>query len=107
VTIDEPLIGAIKSLDRVSELLLSGATISDEQLQALVTSDNTGYLNVLDISKTSITDAGVAGLADKKYLQKLNIQGSQVTEGFTTQLNAARQGNAEIGPGFKSVEVTK
>lgn len=106
-TIDDQIISDITTLDRVSELLLSGATITDEQLQTLVQSDRTGYLNVLDISKTAITDAGVTGLADKKYLQTLNIKGSQVSEGFVSKLNSARQGNNAIDARFKTIAVTK
>ncbi|MBL8851187.1 MAG: hypothetical protein JNG89_16015 [Planctomycetaceae bacterium] len=106
-TIDDQIIQDIVSLDLVSELLLGGATITDAQLQTLLTSDRTGYLNVLDISKTAITDAGVAGVADKKYLQTLNVQGSQVSEAFAAKLNSDRQGNNDIPAMFKVVAVAK
>lgn len=106
-TVDQQVIQDIISLDRVSELSLSGSTITDEQLQVVLQASNTGYLNVLDVSNTAITDAGLAGLAGKRYLQKLNIQGAQVSDAFTSSLDSERSSNAEVGDGFKKVEVTK
>lgn len=106
-TIDDQVIEDITTLDRVSELILSGSTITDEQMQTLLQSDKTGYLNVLDISNTGVTDAGLEGLEGKKYLQKINIQGSQVTEEFLTSVNGKRNGNSEIRPMFRTIEITK
>lgn len=106
-TIDDQVVADINTVERISELFLSGSNITDEQLQALLESTRTTYLNVVDVSNTSITDAGLEGLAAKRYLQKLNITGSKVTEGAVTALQSKRQANAEIGQQFKKVEVTK
>lgn len=106
-TIDGQVVSDATTIERISELLLSGSTITDEQLQQLLQSNRTVFLNVLDVSNTGITDAGLAGLAHKQYLQKVNIQGSKVTDGFVSTLQSERAADAQIPAQFKSVAVTK
>lgn len=79
VTVDDEIVESVKVLGRVSELDLSGSTITDEQFAALAESEALGVLFKLDISNTGITDAGLRAAKGLAILYDLNVKGSKVT----------------------------
>ena len=93
---DEQLIANLKRLDRVSEFLIPGATITDAQLEEILSSPIGVYFNNVDLSGTGVTDAGVKSLAGCKYLQKANIKGTKISDAFLADLKSKRKNNPDI-----------
>lgn len=79
VTIDDEILASVKTLGRVSELDLSGSTITDQQFAELAKSEALGVTFKLDISNTGITDAGLREAQALAILYDLNVKGSKVT----------------------------
>jgi len=74
----DALIRKIES-DYVTELDFSGSTLTDDQLIKLEAANIGRILLRLDLSNTGITDRGIDQLKSIKFLQSLNLSGTQVT----------------------------
>ena len=95
-------------IGRVTELNFSGSSISDDQLGELNDSaEMTALLLKLDLSKTGITDAGIARMTKFGFLKDLNVAGSKVTSAAIESFKAARKANPDIMPMMKEVNVVQ
>ncbi len=101
-TIADETLTALKALDRVSELNLSGSTLSDEHMARV--NESSTFLMRLDLSKTSVTDQGLAQL-EAGFLNDLDVTGSKITEEGVSQFLKKRADNPQIM--FKAVNVKK
>jgi hypothetical protein len=93
---------------RITELNFTGSSISDDQLAEL--NDNvevTAVLRKLDLSKTGITDAGIAAMTKYGFLADLNLTGTEVTAAAIDSFKKARTENPEIMPMMKNVNVAR
>lgn len=93
--IDDDDIAVLHAINGLAELDLSGSTITDEQLAALVAPDADGGCPVpvlfkLDLSGTPITDNGLRELQALRWLAELNVKGSQVTAAGIQELEQGR-----------------
>jgi hypothetical protein len=89
-TIDDEILDLIEAATPVSELLLSGSTVSDAHA-ARINSDKIGsYLLILDLSKTAFSDTGLAELKNLPLLMELNVTGSKVTSAAATNYKKTR-----------------
>jgi hypothetical protein len=105
--VDEQVIKDLYTLDRITELHIPGATITDGQLQELLTSKIGNFLNSVDFSGTGVTDAGVKPLADCRWLQKAKISGTKISDAFLADMKAQRKKNDQVPGPCKNVAVTK
>jgi hypothetical protein len=92
---------------RISELNLSGSSITDDQIAELNDINLSGVMVKLDLSKTGITDAGIAEMTKFGFLKELNLTGTEVTASAIESFQAARKENADIIPMMKNVNVVK
>jgi hypothetical protein len=98
------LLGKVGNL---SELNFSGSSISDDQIAELNDINLSGTLLKLDLSKTEITDAGIAEMTRFGFLRELNLTGTKVTSAAIESFKAARKANADIIPMMKEVKVVQ
>jgi len=91
-TVDDELIESLKSLDRISELNLSGSKITDEQFATLVKAHTLGMTYKLDMSDTGLSDASLRALTEAKQamLGELNVKGSKVTPAGIAEFSKSR-----------------
>jgi hypothetical protein len=106
-TVDDTLIEDLNQLDRITELHLPGATITDSQLESILSSKLGVFLNVVDVSGTNITDAALKPLVTLAYLQKVNISGTKVSDAFVKEMLAKRKASTGIPSQCKNVAFTK
>jgi len=107
VQFDDKVIENLARLGRVTEFHISGATITDAQMQTILESSIAVFFNNVDISDTSLSDAGVVALPNCKWLQKLNVKGTKVTDSFLSSMRTKRKANTEVPVQCKNVQVTK
>lgn len=93
--VDEEVVGILTSLNRIAELDLSGAKITDEQMKQIAETAG-GVLYKLDISKTELTDATMDVLADRVLLGEVVAAGSKITPGGVNRFRSKRNGNSNV-----------
>jgi len=104
---DEKLIEHLARLDRVTEFHVPGAAITDAQMQQVLTSSIGVFFNDVDVSDTGLSDAGVEALPNCKWLQKVNIKGTKISDSFLNDMKKKRRDNIEVPAQCKNVVVTK
>ncbi len=107
VTVDDQLIEDLGLLDRITELHLPGATVTDAQLEAILSSKVGVFLNAVDFSGTNISDAAVKPLVTAAYLQKANFSGTKISDAFVKDMLAQRRKNSGIPSQCKKVAIVK
>lgn len=95
---------ALKGVDHVSELNLSGTTFGDADVPKL--NELSGFLINLNASGTALTDQGLAQL-DAPHLRQLDVSNTKVTAEGVSSFQKARKENPNIAQGFKNVKVTR
>ena len=102
-TITDQTFEHLRTLERVAELDLSSSTITDAQMPKLA--EVAGVLFKLDLGNTSVTDDGIAPLAERGLLLDLNLKGTKATAAGVAQWKAKRNANPSIGKMFKDTKV--
>jgi hypothetical protein len=97
VTIDDEVLNALKSLGRVSELNLSGSTITDDQFVSLAKPETMGFTFKLDISDTAISDRGFLAAAPLALLSNINVKGSKVTDAGVAEFKQKHPAKNPVG----------
>ncbi len=108
IDITDETLELLGKVGHVTELNFSGSSITDDQVAEL--NDNaeaTAFLLKLDLSKTGITDAGIAAMTKFGFLNELNLTGTEVTAAAIDSFKKARTENAAIMPSMKNVNVVK
>jgi hypothetical protein len=88
-TISDDLIDAMietRKLDKVFDLNLSGSTITDEQLAKLDAGNVLEYAYYLNLSNTGLTDAGLDKCTHVWILTELKVKGSKITQAGVDRL---------------------
>jgi hypothetical protein len=98
---------ALKRLDHVAELNLSGTKITDNDMKHFADSGFAGVLFDLDLSKTEVSDEGLGQLTKSKYLSKLNLAGTKVTDEGVARWQKARSADEQVAQNFKKVKITR
>jgi hypothetical protein len=91
VTIDDEVIELIEKAAPVSELNLSGSTVTDAHAARINAEKIGSFLLVLNLSKTQFSDAGLAELKHLPMLMQLDVTGSKVTKDAATKFQKARR----------------
>ncbi len=91
--LDDEHLSPLAGLDRLKELYLDGAPITDA---ALPTLQQFAKLVTLDLQHTAVTDAGLVHLKSMKQLKLLLLTGSQVTREGVAQLRKSMIGTRII-----------
>lgn len=103
--VDDQLLRQVKSLGNITELNLSKSTLKDEHM-ALFNELGLGTLAMkLDLSHTSITNAGFEKLDNLRFLGQLNLTGTKVTRATVENFKKKRQTDARILPMFRNPTV--
>ena len=80
VKIDEEILGHLANVENMTELKLTGKSVTDDTLARLAESEaGWKFLRVLDLAGTGITDGGLEHLSDWKKLGILILNDTQVT----------------------------
>lgn len=77
--VDDDTLAQLDELQTITELNLSGAAITDEQMKSLASRPATGPLLKLDISNTPVTDAGLLAFAELPLIFQITVTGSKVS----------------------------
>jgi hypothetical protein len=88
--LDDGCIAALRGLDRLEILSLSGNRITDKGL--LLIAQQHPALEYLEIDCTDVSDAGLASLESLKKLKSVSLGGTLVTPEGLKKLQAARPG---------------
>ena len=96
----DALVTAVEK-DPVYELVLSGSTITDEQLAILDAGKVLQKVIVLDLSKTAITDAGLDKLKNHYVISDLKLSGSQATTAGAKRLGDRQIASPQTPQPFK------
>jgi len=107
VTVDDQLIEDLGSFERITELHLPGAIVTDAQLESILSSKVGVFLNAVDFSGANISDAAVKPLVTAAYLQKADFSGTKISDAFVKDMLAQRRKNGGIPNQCKNVKVTK
>jgi hypothetical protein len=107
LTITNEMLEHLKMVGQLTELNLSKSTISDEQLALINQRPTSGFLLVLDLSKTGITDAGLDKLNDLGWLQTLVLKDTKVTPTGVARFKKNRTDDPKIQQGFKNPKVVQ
>jgi Leucine-rich repeat (LRR) protein len=96
-TITDADIKSLREINNLTELDLSGSTVTDIQIAQLVDPDPTGrrpaaQLFRIDLSETNITDDGLKELAALDILSEINLKNSQVTNAGIEEFQKLRSG---------------
>lgn len=94
---------ALSRLVSLSELILKGSKITDEQMAQI---GNLKTLFVLDLSDTPVSDAGIAQLK-QTTLSKLDVSGTKVTPTAIADLEKRYATAPDIHPFFRKIKVVK
>jgi hypothetical protein len=89
-TIDDKVIQHIQTLGKIAELNLSGSTITNQQLAAIVQSGALSVTIKLDISKTQLSDAGLMELAGLHLIYEINAKDTLITPAGIKQYQEKR-----------------
>jgi len=95
-TVDATVLEDIKKLGRISELDFSKSTIDDALVARLDELELGNFLLRLDLSQTSVTDAGFEKIGRLPLLRDLNLTGTKVTAGAVTRFLQNRKNDAKI-----------
>jgi hypothetical protein len=104
---DDALVSDLERLDRISEFHAPGATITDAQMQQILKLGSCSYFNKLDVSNTGLTDSGVEGLANLRWLQEVHVGGTKISEKFLTDMASKRKANKDIPNQTRNVAIKK
>ena len=104
-TITAETFDQLQNVGYVSELNFSGSTLNDALVPRLNEEGVRAVLIKLDLSKTEVSDAGLAQLKDLNLLRELVLTGSKVTADGVSKFQSARQSNPNIPQMFKNVAV--
>lgn len=88
--ISDDLLKQVKQLGNVADLNLSKTNVTDSHLKVMHDLGLHVLLNRLDLSRTSVTDAGLDHLEGCIFLATLNAKGSKVTPGGAERFKAKR-----------------
>ncbi|QDT52352.1 hypothetical protein Pan44_03620 [Caulifigura coniformis] len=97
----------LQELDHVAELNLSKTSLTDAHMKLINNPEVGGVLVSLDVSNTAVTDAGLKELTTPRFLMKIAVAGSKVSEQGLKQWQADRNANSNVPKGFKVVKVMK
>jgi hypothetical protein len=98
---------ALRNLDHVAELDLSGTNVADAHMQHLGDVEIAGLLVRLDLSNTTVGDEGLRLLKESLYLSDLNLAGSKVTEAGAAQWQKDRDADPRVRPEFKKTKLSR
>lgn len=105
MTISDDQIRQMKQLGKICELNLSRSSVTDAQL-GLINELGLGVLLLnLDLSNTSVTDAGFEKLSNLKLLSTMNLTGTKVTPEAVERFRANRQDDAQIMDLFRNPRI--
>ena len=102
--ITEELITAVTDVAKrtpIFQLVLSKSTITDEQLAQLDAGKVLQKMVILDLSDTTITDAGLDKLSTFHCITELNLKGSQATKAAATRLGERQIAHPDTPRPFK------
>ena len=88
--IDDELLTALTAVPKIAELNFSGSTITDEQFASIATRDKLGYLYVLNVSDTAISDKGLMEASELGVLANINAKGSKITPAGVNKFRKAQ-----------------
>ena len=105
LTITSDMIRTLQNAGHVTEINLSGAKITDDQLLELTDPERFGLLIVLNLSNTGVTDEGAENLPSLPLLRDLDLTGTKVSQTIVDQINTARK--AIPNPIFATVNIKR
>lgn len=105
MTVTDDLLRQVKSAGYVSELNLSGSTLTDEQLGLINEIGLADNVLKFDLSNTGITDAGFEKLTRMALLSDMNLTGTKVTRAAVDQFLNARKANPNVNAMFKKPRI--
>lgn len=105
MTITNELLDDLTYAGNITELNFSKSTITDEQLAKINDKKIGGFILMLDVSNTSVTDNGLNNLKDLGLLTTLNVSGTKVTAAAVDKFKKERASDPRIKPLFKNTRV--
>jgi hypothetical protein len=91
LTITDDLLREVKKLGNIAELDLSRSTVTDDHLKLMHEIGLHTVLTKLDLSRTAVTNAGLAHLDGCVFLSELNLTGTKVTSPAVSQFKKTRE----------------
>ena len=104
-TISDEMIDAMETLGYIAEMNLSGSTITDEQLLRMDELRIGRVVMKLDLSNTAITDAALDGLENFYNLGQLNLKGTKVTPQGVDRFKKKQQSNPKVSLPFRKPKI--
>jgi hypothetical protein len=105
--INDEVFGRMKKVGHITELDLSGSTITDDQMAKINDMEVGALLLILDLSNTQISDAGLDKVEDLLLLRTLRLKGTKVTDEGVQRFLDKRQSNKKIPGNFKRPDVER
>jgi hypothetical protein len=102
-TIDDSVLELVEAAAPITELILNGSTITDAHATRINAEKIGSYLLKLDISKTAISDTGLAELKNLPLLMELDATGSKISKAAATSWQNARKQSSAVF--FKNIKV--
>jgi hypothetical protein len=106
--VSDETIERLQKIGHVSELNLSGSTVTDDHLAKI--DEFSGVIQTIDLSNTGITDAGVGAMKRFTTLRVLKIKDTPVTpvtDAGIAQFKKNRQGTDTIKIVTKNVKIIR
>lgn len=103
-TVSDSVFGALKRLDNVAELNLSGTNISDAEMENFADPKVSGTLVKLDLSNTEVSDDGLEQLKECRFLMNLNLSKTGVTEAGVEKWKKNHVADPRIGNAGVKIE---
>jgi hypothetical protein len=92
LTLSDQTFALLKRIGHITELNLSKTNLTDAQMETINDPEFSAVILTLDLSNTTITDAGLAKLTNLPALGDLKLTGTQVTTEGVDRFRQARAG---------------
>lgn len=98
---------ALKKIGPIAELKLKDTKVTDEDMKQLGQTELSGLLVDLDLGNTAVSDVGLKELKVSKFLMKLNLAGTKITDAGVADWQKERSANSNVAQNFKKVKISR
>ncbi|MGQ0637068.1 MAG: hypothetical protein ACT4QC_20860 [Planctomycetaceae bacterium] len=103
--LDDPLFEELKKVGQIAEISFAGTSLADEHMPKVADPAVASTFLRVDLSKTRITNRGLAELHTARFLKELNLSETGVTRDGVATFRKRRNDDPQVFQEFKNVKI--